>query len=338
MIVAGLVTGAKKGILYIRHEYHAQEEILRTEIARCYAERLLGKNILGSALAFDLEVFVSPGGYICGEETALIEAIEGRRAEPRNKPPFPVQAGLFQKPTVLNNVETFANVPQILARGVEWFKSQGQGGSRGLKFVGVSGHVVNPGIFEVPTGIPMREVLFKYAGGIRGSRTLKAFAPSGPSSGYLPASMVDVRLDFKALADAGSMLGSGAIVVCDDTTCMLDMALNAVRFYRNESCGKCVPCRVGSQKMVDLLMRWTQGALPEAQYLADLALLDELSLAMGLTSICGLGQIAPAPIQSVLKHFRAEIDAHVLKGLCPSGICFTEASRSIETQRVGIRP
>jgi NADH:ubiquinone oxidoreductase subunit F (NADH-binding)/NADH:ubiquinone oxidoreductase subunit E len=338
MIIAGLVTGAKKGILYIRHEYHAQEEILRTEIARCYAEGLLGKNILGSALGFDLEVFVSPGGYICGEETALIEAIEGRRAEPRNKPPFPVQAGLFQKPTVLNNVETFANVPQILARGIEWFKSQGQGGSRGLKFVGVSGHVANPGIFEVPSGIPMREVLFNYAGGIRGGRTLKAFAPSGPSSGYLPASMVDVRLDFKALADAGSMLGSGAIVVCDDTTCMLDMALNAVRFYRNESCGKCVPCRVGSQKMVDLLARWTQGALPETQYRADLALLDELSQAMGLTSICGLGQIVPAPIQSVLKHFRGEIDAHVLKGQCPSGICFSNASRSIETQRVGIRP
>jgi NADH:ubiquinone oxidoreductase subunit F (NADH-binding)/NADH:ubiquinone oxidoreductase subunit E len=338
MLIAGLVTGAKKGILYIRHEYHAQEEILRTEIARCYAERALGKNIFGSALSFDLEVFVSPGGYICGEETALLEAIEGRRAEPRNKPPFPVQAGLFQKPTVLNNVETFANVPQILARGTEWFKSQGQSGSRGLKFVGVSGHAANPGIFEVPSGIPMREVIFKYAGGIRGGRALKAFAPSGPSSGYLPASMVDVRLDFKALADAGSMLGSGAIVVCDDTTCMLDMALNAVRFYRNESCGKCVPCRVGSQKMVDLLARWAQNALPETQYRSDLALLDELSQAMALASICGLGQIAPAPIQSVLKHFRAEIDAHVLKGQCPSGICFTDTSRSIETQRVGIRP
>jgi NADH:ubiquinone oxidoreductase subunit F (NADH-binding)/NADH:ubiquinone oxidoreductase subunit E len=338
MIIAALVTGAKKGILYIRHEYHAQEEILRTEIAKCYAERLLGKNILGSALAFDLEVFVSPGGYICGEETALLEAIEGRRAEPRNKPPFPVQAGLFQKPTVLNNVETFANVPQILARGVEWFKSQGQSGSRGLKFVGVTGHVAHPGIFEVPSGIPMREIFFNYAGGIRGGRTLKAFAPSGPSSGYLPASMVDARLDFKALADAGSMLGSGAIVVCDDTTCMLDMALNAVRFYRNESCGKCVPCRVGSQKMVDLLARWSQGAVPEAQYRADLALLDELSQAMALTSICGLGQIVPAPIQSVLKHFRDEIDAHVLKGQCPSGICFTNPSRFSETQRVGIRP
>lgn len=338
MMLAGLVTGAKKGILYIRHEYHAQEEILRTEIARCYFESLLGKNILGSGLDFDLEVFVSPGGYICGEETALIEAIEGRRAEPRNKPPFPVQAGLWQKPTVLNNVETFANVPQILTRGVEWFKAQGQGGSRGLKFVGVSGHVANPGVFEVPCGIPMREVIFNYAGGIRGGRALKAFAPSGPSSGYLPASLVDVRLDFKALADAGSMLGSGAIVVCDDTTCMLDMALNAVRFYRNESCGKCVPCRVGSQKMVDLLARWTQGAVPETQYRADLTLLDELSQAMSLTSICGLGQIVPAPIQSVLKHFRAEIDAHVLKAQCPSGICFTSASSSVETQRVGIRP
>ena len=338
MIVAGLVAGAKKGILYIRHEYHAQEEILRTEIAKCYSAGLLGKSILGSALDFDLEVFVSPGGYICGEESALIEALEGHRAEPRNKPPFPVQAGLWQKPTVLNNVETFANVPQILARGVEWFKSQGQGGSRGLKFVGVSGHVVNPGVFEVPSGIPMREVIFNYAGGIRGNRGLKAFAPSGPSSGFLPASMVDVRLDFKALADAGSMLGSGAIVVCDDTTCMLDMALNAVRFYRNESCGKCVPCRVGSQKMVDLLAHWTQGALPESQVRADLALLDELSQAMSLTSICGLGQIVPAPIQSVLKHFRAEIDAHVLKGQCPSGICFTAGTRFVETQRVGIRP
>jgi NADH:ubiquinone oxidoreductase subunit F (NADH-binding)/NADH:ubiquinone oxidoreductase subunit E len=338
MILAGFVTGAQRGILYIRHEYHEQEEILRTEIARCYAQGLLGKNILGSTLGFDLEVFVSPGGYICGEESALLEAIEGRRAEPRNKPPFPVQAGLWQKPTVLNNVETFANVPQILARGTEWFKSQGRGGSRGLKFVGVSGHVVNPGIFEVPSGIAMSEVLFTYAGGIRGGRKLKAFAPSGPSSGYLPASMVDVRLDFKALAEAGSMLGSGAIVVCDDTTCMLDMALNAVRFYRNESCGKCVPCRVGSQKMVDLLTRWTQGALPEAQYRGDLALLEELSQAMGLTSICGLGQIVPAPIQSVLKHFRAEIDAHVLHGQCPSGICFTTAARSVETQRVGIRP
>jgi formate dehydrogenase beta subunit len=338
MILAGFISGAKKGVLYIRHEYHLQEEILGEEIRRCYGAGILGKNIAGSGLDFDLELFVSPGGYICGEESALIEAIEGKRAEPRNKPPFPVSSGLWNKPTVLNNVETFANVPQILARGVEWFKAQGQGGSRGLKFVGVSGHVVRPGIFEVPMGCPMREVLFNHAGGIRGGRQLKAFAPSGPSSGYLPASMVDIRLDFKVLADAGSMLGSGAIVVCDDTTCMLDMALNAVRFYRNESCGKCVPCRVGSQKMTDLLVRWTQGGLSDSQYRADRALLDELSQAMGLASICGLGQIVPAPIQSVLQYFGAEVDAHVLHGKCPSGICFSPAVRAGEAQRVGIRP
>jgi len=338
MLIAGLVTGAKRGILYIRHEYAMQEEILGEEIRRCYQAGLLGKKILGSDLDFDLEVFVSPGGYICGEESALIEAIEGHRAEPRNKPPFPGQVGLWQKPTVINNVETFINVPQILARGLDWFAAQGVNGSRGLKFVGVSGQVERAGVFEVPMGTPMREVIFKHAGGVRGGRSLKAFAPSGPSSGYLPASMVDVRLDFKALADAGSMLGSGAIIVCDDTTCMLDMALNAVRFYRNESCGKCVPCRLGSQKMTDWLVRWTQGSVSEPQYQADLALLDDLSQSMSQTSICGLGQIAPAPIQSVLKHFRAEIDAHVLKGQCPSGICFTAASRPGEAQRVGIRP
>src|SRR5260370_30547561 len=169
-------------------------------------------------------------------------------------------------------------------------------------------------------GIPMRQVLFDYAGGVRGGRQLKAFAPSGPSSGYLPASMVDVRLDFKALADAGSMLGSGAIIVCDDTTCMLDMALNAVRFYRNESCGKCVPCRAGSQKMADMLARWTPGGVPELQDRADLGLLGELSQAMSLTSICGLGPIGPAPIQSVLRPFRGQVAGPRLKGKCPIGI------------------
>jgi formate dehydrogenase beta subunit len=337
MMIAGLVTGAKKGILYIRHEYPLQEEIFGEEVRRCIKAGLLGKKILGSELDFTLEVFVSPGGYICGEESALLEAIEGHRAEPRNKPPFPGQLGLWQKPTVINNVETFANVPQILARGAEWYKAAGVGGSRGLKFVGVSGHVERPGVYEVPMGTAMSDVIYGNAGGIRGGRGLKAFAPSGPSSGYLPASMVDVRLDFKALAEAGSMLGSGAIVVCDETTCMLDMALAAVKFYRNESCGKCVPCRMGSQKMVEMLARWAQGNLSEAAYRADLGLLEELAQAMSLTSICGLGQIAPAPIQSVLKHFRGEIDAHVLRGKCPSGICFSAAGRMEEISRVGIR-
>jgi NADH:ubiquinone oxidoreductase subunit F (NADH-binding)/NADH:ubiquinone oxidoreductase subunit E len=338
MIIAGLVTGAKKGIFYIRHEYHLQAEIMEEEIRRAYRLGVLGKGLLGSGLGFDLELFISPGGYICGEESALIEAIEGHRAEPRNKPPFPGVAGVFMKPTALNNVETFCNVPQILHNGLEWFKAQGIGGSQGLKFVGISGHINKPGVYEIPMGLPMRDVVYKLGGGIPNGRQLKAFAPSGPSSGYLPASAVDTPCDFKAMAAKGSMLGSGAIVICDDTTCMLDMALNAVRFYRNESCGKCVPCRVGSQKMTDLLVRWTQGAVPEAQYRADLALLDELSSAMALASICGLGQIVPAPIQSVMKHFRAEVDAHVLQGKCPSGICFSPAMRAGEANRVGIRP
>jgi NADH:ubiquinone oxidoreductase subunit F (NADH-binding) len=249
----------------------------------------------------------------------LLEAIEGKRAEPRNKPPFPVQQGLWNKPTVINNVETFAHVPQILVRGVEWYKAQGLNGTAGLKFIGVSGDVVRPGVYEVPMGTPVSEVIFNKAGGITGGRKLKAFAPSGPSAGYLPASMADVHLDFKSLADAGSMLGSGALVVCAEGTCMLDMALSATQFFRNESCGKCVPCRVGSQKMVDILTQWTIGK----SSIDDMTLVDELSEAMKLTSICGLGQVVPVPIASVLKYFREEVEAHVSRRECPSGICFS---------------
>jgi NADH:ubiquinone oxidoreductase subunit F (NADH-binding)/NADH:ubiquinone oxidoreductase subunit E len=321
MILASVLTGAKKGILYIRHEYEEQEKILHSEIERCKEAKLLGSNILGTDLAFDLEIFVSPGGYICGEESALLEAIEGKRAEPRNKPPFPVQEGLWNKPTVINNVETFANVPTILVRGVDWYKAQGLGGAAGLKFIGVSGDVVRPGVYEVPMGTPVADLIFKYGGGVPGGKKLKAFAPSGPSSGYLPASMADVRLDFKSLADAGSMLGSGALVVCAEDRCMLDMALNATQFYRNESCGKCVPCRVGSQKLVEMLSGWTKGESSPS----DLALLDELADALRLTSICGLGQVVPAPIASVLKHFREEIDSHLLHRNCPAGVCACSA-------------
>jgi len=318
MIVAGLVTGARKGIVYIRHEYDRQEKVLEEEIHRCQEQGLLGPRLLGSDLGFELEIFVSPGGYICGEESALLEAIEGKRAEPRNKPPFPGTHGLWQKPTVINNVETFANVPQILVRGAEWYKAQGQGGAAGLKFVGVSGRVRRPGVFEVPMGTTASELIFHHAGGVPEGRQLKGFAPSGPSSGYLPASMADTRMDFKSLAAVGSMLGSGAMVVCDDTVCMLDMALNSTKFFRNESCGKCVPCRVGSQKMVDILTRWTQGRpAPE-----DRELVDELSDALRLTSICGLGQVVPAPIASVMKHFPEEVEAHLRRQQCPAGVCF----------------
>ena len=340
MAIAGICTNAKKGIFYIRHEYGHQEHIMKEEIERAYHGGLLGKNILGSGVDFDLEVFVSPGGYICGEESALIEAIEGHRSEPRNKPPFPGQAGLFQKPTVVNNVETFANVPQILVRGVDWYKSAGLAGTSGLKFVGISGHVVKPGVYEIPMGTPASEVIFRLAGGIRGGKKMKGFAPSGPSSGYIPASMADIRLDFKTLADAGTMLGSGAMVICDEDTCMLDMALNAVAFFRNESCGKCVPCRVGSQKMTALLQRWTQGGLSQRQFDADRGLIDELSNAMGLASICGLGQIVPAPISSVLKYWDEEVHAHALNGTCPSGICHAPgaSAKRAPGQRVGINP
>ena len=322
MILAGLITGARKGILYIRHEYEAQEKGCEEEIHSCRREGLLGQHILSSELSFDIEVFVSPGGYICGEESALLEAIEGKRAEPRNKPPFPVQQGLWNKPTVINNVETFAHVPQVLARGVDWYKSQGVNGMAGLKFVGVSGDVVRPGVYEIPMGSPMSDLIFKHAGGIVGGKKLKAFTPSGPSSGYLPGSMADVHLDFKSLADAGSMLGSGAVVVCAEPTCMLDMALSATQFYRNESCGKCVPCRIGSQKMVDILAGWSQGHGSPG----DMALVDELSQALRLTSICGLGQVVPAPIASVLKYFREEVEAHITHRECPSGICHSEAA------------
>jgi NADH:ubiquinone oxidoreductase subunit F (NADH-binding)/NADH:ubiquinone oxidoreductase subunit E len=317
MIIAGLVTGAKQGIFYIRHEYTHQEHILDREIERCKQEGLLGSHILGTDLEFHLELFVSPGGYICGEESALIEAIEGKRSEPRNKPPFPVTEGLWHKPTALNNVETFSNVPQILARGVDWYKAQGLGGAAGLKIVGVSGDVTRPGIFEIPLGMVASEVILGLAGGAPDGKQVKAWAPSGPSSGYLPASMLNLRLDFKSMAAVGSMLGSGAIVVCAEGRCMLDMALNAVKFFRNESCGKCVPCRMGSQKMVDILTGWTRGKGTKE----DFQMVDDLTEALKLTSICGLGQFAHSPISSVLQYFRDEVEAHVFEKRCPEGSC-----------------
>jgi formate dehydrogenase beta subunit len=319
MILGGLVAGARQGVIYIRHEYTDQEHILQHEIDRCYREGILGSRVMGSDLSFDLEVFVSPGLYICGEESALLEAMEGKRAEPRNKPPFPGQhgGGLWGKPTVINNVETFFFVPVILARGLDWFKTAGRNGSAGVKFVGVSGDVVRPGVFEVPMGMPYRELIEEQAGGVPPGRTFKSFAPSGPAGGYLPARMADLPLDWNAMTQAGATVGSGAIVVCDDRACMLDMALNSVRFFRNESCGKCVPCRVGSTKLTDLLTEWTRGR----RGANDLVLYEDLGHAMRQASICGLGQVVAVPIASVLKHFPEEVDAHA-KGVCPAGVCF----------------
>lgn len=317
MILAALATRASQGYIYIRHEYEDQAKILQAELERCRLNNLLGNSILNTGFAFDIEIFVSPGGYICGEGSALLEALEGKRAEPRNRPPNSATHGLWQKPTVLNNVETFAIVPQILEMGAERYRAQGRNGASGLKFVAVTGDIRQPGVFEIPMGTPASDVIMNLAGGPPPGSHVKAFAPSGAASGFLPASMMDVALDFRSMAAAGSMLGSGALIVLSEKRCMLDMALNAVKFFRNESCGKCVPCRIGSQKLVDLLTGWTKGVTAAS----DHDLIRELSETLKLTSICGLGQFIPYPIETVLRHFSDEVNAHIVEKRCPAGVC-----------------
>jgi NADH:ubiquinone oxidoreductase subunit F (NADH-binding) len=301
MALASHIVGAQKAIIYMRHEYGRERDMLQKTLRQRQGEGIFGH--------VEFELFESPGGYICGEETALLEALEDKRAEPRNKPPFPGTHGLFGKPTLINNVETFAMIPGILLKGADWWAGQGQNGASGLKFLAVSGHVKQPGVYEVPLGITARELLFERAGGMRHSHALKAFAPGGASSGFLPASMADTPLDFRPLAEVGSMLGSGAVVAVAEGTCMLDLALNVVRFFRNESCGKCVPCRVGSEKIVVLL----EHILAGQGSLADLHLIEELSETMALTSICGLGQAAPNPILSAIKYFKDDIVRYITR-------------------------
>ena len=318
MILGALTVGAQHGYVYIRHEYAREREVLEQALQRMQRDGLVGEGILGSELGVTLEIFNSPGGYICGEETALLEALEGKRAEPRNKPPFPGTHGLFGKPTLINNVETFAFIPAILLRGADWFKSQGQNNAAGLKFLALSGHVQRPGVYEVPLGLAASKLIFDYGGGLPQGRKLKAFSPGGASSGFLPASMVETPLEFQALTRVGSMLGSGAVVAVADQVCMLDLALNVVKFFRHESCGKCVPCRTGSEKLVKTLEHIAR----EGGSTSDLDTIHELAETMQLTSICGLGQAAPLPITSVVRHFRDEIERHVYRRECPAGICF----------------
>jgi len=329
MILAGLVTGAVRGTVYIRHEYHDEIEAVRAAIDWARAEGLCGDNILGSGRSFPLEVFVSPGGYIQGEESALLEAMEDRRGEPRNKPPFPVTHGLYNKPTVINNVETLAWVPAIALRGGEWYRDQGVNGATGLRFVSISGDVNLPGVYEVPFGQTVRDLVYRTAGGLRDGQKLKAIAPSGPSGGFLPAFLkaanlpekfvkeklppgaagldtLDLTLDLTTLPAIGSMLGA-AFVVYGDRADMVEQALNCVEFYRNESCGKCVPCRLGSQKLVDLIGDLLGGRGDRSR----LGLVDELGQAMGLASICGLGQVAANPMTTILKHFPEELDKYL---------------------------
>jgi formate dehydrogenase beta subunit len=344
MTIAAVCTGADKGYIYIRHEYHEQAEILEKEIELAKSLGALGDNVCGSGKKFDLEVFISPGGYVQGEETALLEAIEGRRGQPRNKERdvglirgVPAFTGLFGKPTIINNVETFTYVPAILLKGPDWFKAQGKNGCAGLKWVGIGGDVNKPGVFEVSMGTTYTEVIH-LAGGMRGGKQLKALCPSGPTGGFVPGAFAEYPMDFKiwgpkgepmnewAKAGGFASVGSAAIIALDEDRCIVDSALNFTRFYRNESCGKCVPCRVGSQKIVDMISGITQGtARPQ-----DIAEIDRLSLTLDLTSICGLGQVVSSPFQSAIKYFRKEVDDHLLNKTCPSGVCFHKTVAPVE--------
>ncbi|MBI4083284.1 MAG: NAD(P)H-dependent oxidoreductase subunit E, partial [Candidatus Lambdaproteobacteria bacterium] len=302
MILGGFVIGAERGILYLRHEYAPERAAIEGALERARAAGVLGRAVFGGGRPYDIEVFVSPGGYIMGEETALFEALEDRRGEPRNKPPFPTTHGLFGKPTLINNVETFAAVPAILCRGAAWWAAQGVGGCKGLKFISVSGDVARPGVYCVPMGTPVRELLALcggVGGGVAAGKPLLAFAPGGASSRFLPADKLDVALDFAALQQAGSMLGSGAVIFVAEGRDLVELAANEVRFFRNESCGKCVPCRLGTEKAVALVDEALAGR-PRAGLVP---LLRDLGKTLGRTSICGLGQVALEPLLSVLDNF-----------------------------------
>lgn len=329
VVLAGLVTGATRGYIYIRHEYEEETDVLRDAIAHAEQLGICGPKILGSDISFPVEIFVSPGGYIQGEESALLEAMEDRRGEPRNKPPFPVTHGLFNKPTVINNVETLAWVPAIVLKGGEWYRDQGTNGATGMRFVSISGDVNRPGVYEVPLGQTVQQLIFDCAGGMRDDQKLKAIATSGPSGGFLPAlldvtklpekfvkekvptgatkfDITQLTLDFNTLGMMGGMLGA-AFVVYGDKADMVVNALNCLEFYRNESCGKCVPCRLGSQKLVDMTGDMLAHRFPTDQ----LPVISELAMTMGSTSICGLGQIAANPITSVMKWFPEELARYV---------------------------
>ena len=297
LLMGMVVTGAEEGWVFIRHEYGPEEAVLHAEIENLREQGLIGDDVLGSGRRLSLDIFTSPGGYILGEETALIECMEGHRGEPRNKPPFPGVWGLWGRPTLMNSVETFADVPIIVARGAQWWQDQGLGDSDGLKFFAVSGHVERPGVYCVPMGTTIRDLL-DVAGGVAGGAALESVQPGGASSNFLGPDHLDVPLDFGTLAEAGSMLGSGAVVVIAEGTDSLAAATNVLRFFRNESCGKCVPCRVGSTMAHDLLTdtRRAGGELDEGRR----ARLLELELTMRKTSICGLGQVALGPVVSVL--------------------------------------
>jgi len=317
MIIGAYAIGAAEGYVYVRME--APHAVRQVTIARDQARKhgLLGKSILGSEFHFDIQIVEGAGAFVCGEETSLMASIEGRRAVSRQRPPFPAQSGLWGQPTNINNVETWANVPLIIKRGADWYSQIGTPKSKGTKIFSLVGKIRNGGQVEVPMGIKLREIIYDIGGGIKDGKKFKAVQTGGPAGGFLPAEFLDLAIDYDNLVQAGSTMGSGGMIVMDETTCMVDLARHYMHFTQEESCGKCVPCRVGTRQMHDILVRITRGEGEEQ----DLARLEELGDSIRAASLCGLGQSAPNPVLSTLRHFRQEYVGHIKQRKCPAGVC-----------------
>jgi NADH:ubiquinone oxidoreductase subunit F (NADH-binding) len=317
MTLAGYTVGAGQGVIYIRAEYPLAIRRLEVALSQAREFGLLGKNILGSSFSFDIEIRLGAGAFVCGEETALIASVEGKRGMPIPRPPFPAVRGLWGKPTVINNVETWANIPVILLRGGDWFAKIGTATSKGTKVFALTGKINNSGLIEVPMGTTLREIIYDIGGGIRGGKAFKAAQTGGPSGGVIPAAYLDTPIDYESLAALGSIMGSGGLIVMDEDDCMVDVNKFYLEFTVDESCGKCAPCRIGGRSMFNLLEKITQGRGTDA----DVTQLREIGHAMQKASLCGLGQTAPNPVMSALHHFEAEYQAHIRDRKCPAGKC-----------------
>ena len=317
MAIAAYAVGADQGYVYVRAEYPIAVQRLQKAIEEAREIGMLGKNIFGTEFCFDLDIRLGAGAFVCGEETALLESIEGRRGEPRPRPPFPAIKGLFGKPTLLNNVETYANVPQIILKGADWFASMGTEKSKGTKVFALGGKINNTGLVEVPMGTTLREIIYDIGGGIPHDKAFKAVQTGGPSGGCLPASMLDTPVDYDNLIAAGSMMGSGGMIVMDEDNCMVDIARFFLDFTVDESCGKCTPCRIGTRRMLEILNRIVSGKGEDG----DIEKLEALASSIKATALCGLGQTAPNPVLSTIKQFRSEYEAHIYEKRCPAGVC-----------------
>ncbi|HWI52712.1 MAG TPA: NADH-quinone oxidoreductase subunit NuoF [Symbiobacteriaceae bacterium] len=317
MALAGYAIGAGQGYVYVRAEYPVAVHRLGIAIRQARDLGLLGKNILGSDFSFDIDIRLGAGAFVCGEETALIASIEGERGMPRPRPPFPAVSGLWQKPTLNNNVETYANVPDIILNGGAWYAGIGTARSSGTKVFALAGNIMNTGLVEVPMGTTLREIIYGMGGGIPKGKQFKAAQTGGPSGGCIPAHLLDTPMEFDTLIELGSMMGSGGLIIMDESNCMVDVARFYLEFTQEESCGKCPPCRVGTKRMLELLDKITKGQAT----LADIDKLEELAAGIKATSLCGLGQTAPNPVLSALKYFRDEFVAHVADHRCPAGKC-----------------